>query len=63
VRAQIGEGLLRQGKKREAEAELLAAGHVLRLEQSQKDGEAEEDPAAQSLGATVQRLLKEARGR
>lgn len=63
VRAQIGEGLLRQGKKREAEAELLAAQHVLRLEQSQKDGEAEEDPAAKSLGATVERLLKEARGR
>lgn len=63
VRAQIGEGLLRLSRKREAEAELQAAQHVLKLEQNKEGAEASEEPGTPSLSATVDRLLKEARGR
>lgn len=63
VRSQIGEALLRLSRKREAEAELTAAQQVLRIEEGQEGAESSDEPGAVSVKSTVERLLKEARGR
>lgn len=64
VRAQVGEALLRLGRKREAEQELAAAQQILSLASAQGEAaESGDEPGDTRLNATVDRLLKEARGR
>ncbi|MBL9004792.1 MAG: tetratricopeptide repeat protein [Myxococcales bacterium] len=64
VRAQIGEALLRLGRKRDAEHELQAAQQILSLAKASGDaGENGDDPVDARLSHTVEQLLKEARGR
>lgn len=64
VRMQVGEALLRLGRKKDAEQELQAAQQILAVANAANEGgEGSDEPAEARLGPTVDRLLKEARGR